>query len=56
MHYVLPATQGLRTAYALMSDRLWFGLAVIASLLVANKLTDLFMEQAVPVLERGFHL
>jgi|TARA_R110002124_G_scaffold106467_21_gene258405 hypothetical protein len=56
MHHVIPAAQGLRTAYVLMSDRIWFALAVIGCLLVANKLADLLVTRAVPVLERGFNL
>ena len=41
MHYVLPAARGLRQLYALSSDRLWFTVAVLVSLLVATEVPDL---------------
>ena len=56
MHNVIPTAQGLRTAYALMADRIWFALAVLACLLAANKLAELILTRTAPVLERGFNL
>ena len=36
MHLVLPATQGLRSLYALSSERLWFALATLGGLVLAG--------------------
>lgn len=56
MHLVLPAARGLRTLYAIGSDRLWFTLAVPASLAIASRLAGWLMTAATPVIEGGFGL
>ena len=48
MHHVIPAARGLRTLYALTSDRVLFGLAVIACLLLAAEVVDLAWTQSTP--------
>jgi len=56
MHYVLPAARGLRQLYALSSDRLWFTVAVLVSLLVATELAEVLMANQMPVIDGGFGL
>ncbi|WP_165814447.1 hypothetical protein [Pararhodobacter oceanensis] len=51
MDYVLPAARGLRTLYALSIDRLWFALAVIAGLMIAAELAELFWAMQAPSVE-----
>ena len=43
MNYVLPAAKGLRNLYTLSSDRVWFALATIGGLLLAEKAIDALM-------------
>ncbi|MCW1932776.1 hypothetical protein [Pararhodobacter zhoushanensis] len=51
MHLVLPAAQGLRTLYALSSERLWFSLAVVAGLVLAAELAELILLLNAPMIE-----
>lgn len=48
MQLVLPATRGLRTVYALSSERLWIALAIIAGLILATELVEMILLQGVP--------
>ena len=43
MHLVLPATQGLRSLYALSSERLWFALATLGGLVLAGELVEIIL-------------
>ncbi|MCL4674657.1 MAG: hypothetical protein KJZ59_01185 [Pararhodobacter sp.] len=48
MQHVLPAARGLRTLYALTSDKLWFALAVITCLLIAGELAERALDTEAP--------
>jgi|GEM_PF-2413753 len=56
MQHVLPAARGLRTLYALASDKLWFALAVITCMLLAGEVAEFVILNSVPNLESGFGL
>ncbi|WP_168192195.1 hypothetical protein [Pararhodobacter marinus] len=50
MHYVLPAAQSLRNLYALSSERVWFALATIGGLLLAEKAISALLTLGAPEL------
>lgn len=52
MHLSHPVARGLRVLYAVHSDRLWFALAVVASLILAAELAEALW-LAAPVIEQG---
>jgi hypothetical protein len=56
MHHVYPAARGLRTLYALSSDRLWFALAVAAGLVLAVEVGELLILSQMPLDQGGFGL
>ncbi|MCB1388852.1 MAG: hypothetical protein KDK12_06880 [Rhodobacteraceae bacterium] len=51
MHLVLPATQGLRSLYALSSERLWFALATLGGLVLAGELVEIILLMNLPPVE-----
>ncbi|MCB1404990.1 MAG: hypothetical protein KDK01_01700 [Rhodobacteraceae bacterium] len=48
MQTILPAARGLRTLYALSSDKLWFALAILACLLIAGEVAERAMSLDAP--------
>jgi len=56
MHHVWPAARGMRTLYSLSSDRLWFALAVVTCLLLADALIERVASQVAPQFDNGLSL
>lgn len=56
MQHVLPVAHGLRTFYALASDKLWSALAVATGLLLAAKVAELVLIAPTQFIGTGFSL
>lgn len=53
MHFINPATRGLRTLFELGSDRFWFAFMVILGLFLASWLGELVVSSMIPPVQDG---